>query len=133
MSSTSTGDQPAPSGIVLPPGASRKRKSSWFRETRNRHTVFRAGVFIAGLLLVLTGAAMWLVSALLSAPPVFIGLWMWSREFHWGHRLFKAFLHKTRSLWSRAKARPLRWAIITVGGIGLAWAAYWAVRHYGPF
>src|SRR3712207_8576722 len=51
-------------------------------------------LFRSGLLLILVGAAMWLVSALLAAPPAFAGLWVWSREFHWGHRLFRWFLRR---------------------------------------
>ena len=123
------GEQPAPSGIVLPPGAGRSRWWSWFRESRNRHLLFRTGVFLVGLLLILVGAAMWLVSVLLAVPPVFVGLWVWSREFRWGHRLFAAFLGQARSLWSRVKARPVRWAFITAGGVGVAWAGYWALGH----
>ena len=95
--------------------------------------MWRAGVFVVGLLLILTGAAMWVISALLAAPPAFAGLWVWSREFHWGHRLFRGFLHRARSMWSRARARPLLWGFITLAGIGGAWATYWAWGRYGPW
>jgi hypothetical protein len=37
-------EQPARSGIALPPGVSRSRRWSWFRENRGRHRLFRAGV-----------------------------------------------------------------------------------------
>ena len=132
MVSRAAAERPARSGIVLPPGTtSRSRCWSWCRENRSRHRLLRVGVFVVGLLLILLGAAMWLFSALLSAPPVFVGLWLWSREFHWGHRLFKAFLRRARSLASRMKARPMRWAVITVAGVGVAWAVYWAWGHYG--
>jgi hypothetical protein len=131
VASTRAEEQPARSGIVLPPGVSRSRWWSWFRENRGRHRLFRAGVFVVGLLLILVGAAMWLLSALLALPPVFVGLWLWSREFHWGHRLFTAFLRRAWSLWSRVRARPTRWAFITLGGVGVACAAYWAWGHYG--
>jgi hypothetical protein len=124
-------DQPAQSGFALPPGVSRSRRWSWFRENRGRHRLFRAGVFVVGLLLILVGAAMWLLSLLLALPLVFLGLWVWSREFYWAHRLFGAFLRRARSLWSRVKSRPVRWAVITVGGVGVACAGYWAWGHYG--
>jgi hypothetical protein len=129
MASTRADEEPAPSGIDLPPGVNWSRGWSWFRVTRSRHRALRVGVFVVGLLLVLAGAAAWLVSALLSLPAVFLGLWVWSREFHWGHRLFKGFLRHARSLWSRVKARPLRWALITIAGVGSAWGAYWALQH----
>ena len=132
MVSTAAEERPARSGIALPPGTtSRSRWWCWCRETERRHRLLRVGVFVVGLLLILVGVVMWLVSALLAVPPVFVGLWLWSREFHWGHRLFKAFLGRARSLSSRVKARPMRWAVVTVAGVGVAWALYWVWGHYG--
>jgi hypothetical protein len=131
VASTRAEEQPARSGIALPPGVSRSRWWSWFRENRGRHRLFRVGVFVVGLILVLVGGAMWLVSLLLAVPPVFVGLWVWSREFHWGHRLFRSFLRRAASLWSRVRSRPVRWAVITLGGVGVACAGYWAWLHYG--
>ena len=131
MGSKRADDQPARSGIALPPGVSRSRRWSWFRENSGRHRLFRAGVFVVGLLLILVGAAMWLLSLLLAVPPVFVGLWVWSREFQWAHRLFRAFLRRAGSLWSRVKSRPVRWAAITLGGVSVACAGYWAWGHYG--
>jgi hypothetical protein len=87
--------------------------------------VFRAGVFVAGLVLVVVSAVAWLLSALLAAPAMFLGLWVWAQEFHWARRLFRAFLHRARALWARMRARPVRWTLITVGGIAAAWGAYW--------
>ena len=133
MPSTKTRPRPDPSGFTRPVGASRSGWLSWFRDRQHRHAMWRAGVFVVGLLLILVGAAMWLVSALLAAPPAFAGLWVWSREFHWGHRLFRWFLRRARSLWSRARERPMRWGLITLGGIGAAGAAYWAWGRYGPW
>jgi hypothetical protein len=108
----------------MPRGVNRAK--GWFRETKTRHRVFRVGVFLVGVGLVVGGATMWLVSTVLSLPVVFLGLWVWSREFHWGHRLFRAFLRWAESLWCRVRSHPVRWAILTVGGVGAAWAAYWA-------
>jgi hypothetical protein len=131
VASTQAEDEPARSGIALPPGVSRSQWWSWFRENRGRHRLFRVGVFVVGLALILVGAAMWLLSLLLAVPPVFVGLWVWSREFSWAHRLFGAFLRRAWSLWSRVKKRPVRWALITLGGVSLAGAGYWAWGHYG--
>ena len=133
MSATKTRDKPERSGLIVPPAARRFRWCSWFRAGRSRHLVFRAGVFVVGLGLILLAAAMWLISALLAAPPAFAGLWLWAHEFHWGHRLLLGFVRRVRSLWSRAKARPMRWCVITLGGITAAWAAYWAWGRYGPW
>ena len=133
MASTRAEGEPAPSGIDLPPGVNWSRELRWFREYRIRHRVLRVGVFAVGLLLVLAGATAWLVSTLLSLPAVFLGLWVWSREFHWGHRLFKGFLQHAQALWSRVKARPVRWTLITIGGVAVAWGAYRALGHFQLF
>jgi hypothetical protein len=93
-------------------------------------TIYRAGTFVVGLLLVLVGLAMWLFSVLLTVPPIFAGLWVWSREFDWGHRLFHAFLRRARSLWSRVKQRPARWALMTVTGVAAGAAGYWLMAQY---
>jgi len=85
---------------------------------------------VLGLLLVLVGVAMWLFSVLLTVPPIFAGLWVWSREFDWGHRLFHAFLRRARSLWSRVKQRPRRWTALTVTGVVAGAAAYWGIAHH---
>jgi hypothetical protein len=131
MASTRSEEPPAPSGIALPPGVSRSRRWNWFRDNRSRHRLFRAGVFVIGLLLILVGAGLWLFSVFLSLPPVFVGLWLWSREFHWAHRLFRVFLRSARKLWSGVKSHPVRWAGLTLGGVCVAWAGYWALGHYG--
>lgn len=130
MASTRADEPPARSGIDLPLGVNRSREWIWFRENRRRHLPFRAGVFAVGLVLIAVGAALWLISALLCMPAVSLGLWVWSREFHWGHRLFTGFLKRAQSLWLRAKAQPARWALITIGGVAAAWAGYWAVGHF---
>jgi len=104
---------------------------TWFHWNRSRHRVLRVGVFCFGLILILLGGALWLVSMLFAAPLMFAGLWVWSREFHWGHRLFTGFLKRLRALWSRVRARPVRWTVITVCGIASAAAAYWAWGHFG--
>ena len=104
---------------------------AWFRRSRGRHHPFRVGVFVAGLLLLLVGAVAWLLSALLAAPPTLLGLWVWSKEFHWAHRLLTWFRRRCAALWTRVRARPFRWTLITVGGVAAGWGAYWAWSPLG--
>jgi hypothetical protein len=106
---------------------------TWCRANRSRHRVLRVGVFVVGLVLILLGATMWLITSLAAVPLMFVGLWVWSREFHWGHRLHRGFCRRAESLWSRVKAGPVRWAFITAAGIAVAVAGYWAWGRYGPF
>ncbi|HYO40395.1 MAG TPA: hypothetical protein VER39_12155 [Nocardioidaceae bacterium] len=110
---------------------SRSRWWTWLRGTRGRHQFLRAGVFVAGLFMMLLGAFMWLFSLLLAVPPLFVGLWVWSREFHWGHRLYRAFLRRAGSLWARIKLRPARWGLLTAAGLAAAVAGYWAWGYFG--
>jgi hypothetical protein len=133
VASSRAEEPPAGSGIVLPPGVSPSKRWTWFRATPHRHRLLRVGVFVAGLLLMMAGLTLWLASVLLAAPLMFVGLWVWSREFHWGHRLFRGFLRRLAGLWSRVRSRPVRWTLLTVGGIAVAWAGYWAWGRFGPF
>ena len=91
---------------------------------------FRGGVFLAGLVLVLVGAALWMFSVLLTLPPLFAGLWIWSSEFRWGHRLLRIFTGHAHQLWGRVRARPLRWSARTVLGVASGAAASWAASHF---
>lgn len=129
MASSRVEEPPAPSGISLPLGVNRAR--GWFRATRARHRLYRVGVFLAGVVLTVVGATMWLISTVLSLPAVFLGLWVWSREFHWGHRLFTWFMRRARDMWCRVQAHPLRWTVYTVAGVASAWLAYWAWVQHG--
>lgn len=69
-------------------------------------------------------------SVLLTVPPVFAGLWVWSGESDCGYRLFHSFLRRARSLWSRVQQRPGRWAVMTLIGLAAGAAGYWLIGHY---
>jgi len=100
------------------------------RTTPGLSTVWKVGVFIAGLLFVALGGALAVLPGPLTIPPVLIGLWIWSTEFAWAKRLFESFQRKARQAWAHAKVHPVSSALITVGGLALAGAAFWAVGHY---
>ena len=100
------------------------------RSTPGLSTVWKVGVFIAGLLFVVLGAALAVLPGPLTIPPVLIGLWIWSTEFAWAKRLFQSFQRKARQAWEHAKLHPLSSTLITVGGLAAAGAAFWAVGHY---
>ena len=92
--------------------------------------VWRVGVFLAGLLFVALGIALAVLPGPLTIPPVLVGLWIWSTEFDWAKRLFTSFQQKAKDAWAHAKQHPVSSAIITVGGLALAGAVFWAVGHY---
>jgi hypothetical protein len=85
----------------------------------------RAGIFSLGLVLNLLGAAAWLLSALLMAPLMLAGLWIWSHEFPWAGRLLDRFHTWARALWRRITARPVRWGVSTATSLSGTATAYW--------
>ena len=93
--------------------------------------VYRVGVFLAGLLFVALGVALAVLPGPLTIPPVLLGLWIWSTEFEWARRFFVSFKQKARDAWAHARQHPVSSALITVGGLAAAGAAFWAVGHYG--
>ncbi len=88
---------------------------------------YRCGVFVVGLLAVLLGGALWLLSVLLAAPAVLAGVWLWSREFHWARRLLGVLSRYGKRLSARVRRRPLRWALITAAGLAVGAGTCWAV------
>jgi len=108
-------------------------RDSWRTRVRAkpglRH-VYRAGVFLAGLIFVILGFALAALPGPLTIPPVLFGLWIWSTEFRWAQKLFQSFRRKGMAAWAHAKAHPVSSAAITVGGIAAAIAAFWAVQHF---
>ncbi|GAA5116668.1 hypothetical protein GCM10023339_25870 [Alloalcanivorax gelatiniphagus] len=109
-------------------------KDSWRDRVRAKPgvaQVWRIGVFVAGLLCVALGVALAVLPGPLTIPPVLLGLWIWSTEFHWARRFFDTFKAKARDTWAHAKMHPVTSIAITVGGLVAAAAAFWAVRHFG--
>ncbi len=127
---TPTYEGPHGSGRASRPRDPRHGWRAWLRRKPAVGPCFRFGVFLAGLVLVLAGAALWLFSALLTLPPVLAGLWIWSKEFHWGHRLFHAFLHRARRVWASVRVRPLRWSVLTAVGVASGAGGSWAIGHF---
>jgi hypothetical protein len=91
---------------------------------------YRVGVFVAGLLCIILGFALAVLPGPLTIPPVLLGLWIWSTEFEWAHKLFEKFREKGREAWAHAKRHPVSSGVLTVGGLVAAGAAFWAVQHY---
>ena len=93
-------------------------------------TAYRLGIFVAGLLLILLGAALTVLPGPLTIPPVLAGLYVWSTEFAFARRFFAAFRRKAVAAWQHAKQHPVSSAAITVGGLAAAGVAIWAVGHF---
>jgi putative transmembrane protein PGPGW len=100
------------------------------RENPALHQVWRVLVFVAGLLCVAAGFALAVLPGPLTIPPVLLGLWIWSSEFAWAQRLFRACARQARAAWQHAKQHPVSSIVITVGGIAAVLVAAWAVRRF---
>ena len=91
---------------------------------------YRVGVFVVGLLCIAAGVALAALPGPLTIPPMLLGLWIWSSEFAFAKRLFDAMKVKADQAWDHAKAHPVSSAVITIGGIAAAIAAFWAIQHF---
>jgi hypothetical protein len=110
----------------VPRGSFRDR----VRGKRGVGPFWRVGVFVAGLVCIAAGFALAVLPGPLTIPPILLGLWIWSTEFQWAHRLFEKFREKGQEAWAHAKRHPVSSTVLTVGGLVLAGAAFWAVSHY---
>ncbi len=116
------------------PTAGTDARDGWRERLRRfpvRNRCYRGLVFIGGLVLVVVGGVLWMFSVVLMLPVALAGLWLWSTEFLWGRRLFRAFVGWGRRLWKRIKARPRRWTMITLASIATGALAYWLIGRSG--
>ena len=91
---------------------------------------WRVGVFAVGLVFVALGVALAVLPGPLTIPPVLFGLWIWSTEFSWARRFFLTFRRKGREAWAHARRHPVSSGAITVGGLAVAAAVFWAVARF---
>lgn len=87
-------------------------------------------VFVVGLLLIAVGVGLAVLPGPLTIPPVLLGLWVWSTEFEWAHRMLSPFKKKAKDAWAHAKRHPVSATLLTVGGLAAATVAFWATSHY---
>ncbi len=127
--STDSAPNPTP-GLGEPAPAPR---NGWRDRTRRKPGIghaYRVGVFLLGLALIALGVALAFLPGPLTIPPVLLGLYVWSTEFSWAHKLFERFREKGREAWDHARRHPVSSSVITVGGLVGAGVAIWAVTHY---
>jgi uncharacterized membrane protein YbaN (DUF454 family) len=93
-------------------------------------TLRRVVVFVAGLLLIVTGLVLIVLPGPLTIPPVLLGLWVWSREFEFARRWLRPVQEKGAVAWEQAKAKPFHTTAITVLGLAGAGVFIWAALRY---
>jgi Putative transmembrane protein (PGPGW) len=92
--------------------------------------VWRLGVLLLGMSLIVLGLVLTVLPGPLTIPPVLLGLWVLSTEFAWAHRLFTAFKERARATWALAAHRPVMSMVVTLAGIATAAVAFWALGHF---
>jgi uncharacterized membrane protein YbaN (DUF454 family) len=93
-------------------------------------TLRRVVVFVAGLLLIMTGLVLIVLPGPLTIPPILLGLWLWSREFAFARRWLKPVQVRGAVAWEQAKATPVRTAMVTLLGLVAASLVIWAALRY---
>jgi len=137
---TSTGSRAAgrqeeasPTEGEEPKGPAKSPGGGWRERVRSKpglSQAYRAGVFFLGLLFIVLGFALVVLPGPLTIPPVLFGLYIWSTEFEFAHKVFESFKEKAREAWDHAKRKPISSALITVGGLVAAGVVVWAVTTY---
>jgi hypothetical protein len=99
------------------------------RSTAGLGQVYRVGVFIAGMLLIVLGFALVLVPGPFTIPPILLGLWIWSTEFPFAQRLFESVKLRGKKAWERVRTHPVVWTFVGLGGLTTNGVAAWALVY----
>jgi uncharacterized membrane protein YbaN (DUF454 family) len=93
-------------------------------------TLRRVVVFVAGLLLIITGLVLIVLPGPLTIPPILLGLWLWSREFEFARRWLRPMQEKGAVAWEKAREKPVHTSVVTVLGLVGAGMVVWATFRY---
>lgn len=87
-------------------------------------------LFVAGLLLILTGLVLIVLPGPLTIPPILVGLWLWSLEFEFARRWLHPVRVKGAVAWRQARARPVWTTTVTALGLAGAVLVVWATLRF---
>jgi uncharacterized membrane protein YbaN (DUF454 family) len=90
----------------------------------------RVVVFVAGLLLIVTGLVLVVLPGPLTIPPILLGLWLWAREFEFARRWLRPVRAKAVLARARAREHPVHTTVVTVLGLVGAAVVVWAGVRY---
>jgi uncharacterized membrane protein YbaN (DUF454 family) len=93
-------------------------------------TLRRIIVFVAGLLLIITGMVLIVLPGPLTIPPILLGLWLWSREFEFARRWLRPVQEKGAIAWEKGREKPVHTTVVTVVGLVGAAVIIWAILRY---
>jgi hypothetical protein len=90
----------------------------------------RVVLFVAGLLLILTGLVLVVLPGPLTIPPVLAGLWLWSLEFEFARHWLRPVRVHGAGAWAKAREKPVHTTVVTVLGLVGAGIAIWMALRY---
>jgi hypothetical protein len=93
-------------------------------------TLRRVVVFVAGLLLIITGLVLIVLPGPLTIPPILLGIWLWSREFEFARRWLGPVRARGAVAWEQAKRKPVHTTVVTVLGLVGAAVIVWAALRF---
>jgi uncharacterized membrane protein YbaN (DUF454 family) len=93
-------------------------------------TLRRVVLFLAGLLLIITGLALIVLPGPLTIPPILLGLWLWSLEFEFARHWLHPIRQKGAVAWDQAREKPVHTTVVTVLGLVGAAIMIWASLRY---
>ena len=103
------------------------RHSSMATMTRS---VRRVLLFLAGLVLIITGLVLVVLPGPLTIPPILLGLWLWSLEFEFARRWLRPVRERGAVAWEQAREKPVRTGLVTALGLVGAAVLIWAALRY---
>jgi uncharacterized membrane protein YbaN (DUF454 family) len=93
-------------------------------------TLRRVVLFVAGLLLIVTGLVLIVLPGPLTIPPILLGLWLWSLEFEFARHWLRPVKEKGAAAWDQAQEKPVHTSVVTVLGLVGAAVLIWAALRY---
>ena len=110
-------EEQQPAGILERLTQQAKRLRSWVHQRPRGAQIWRGGIAIAGLVVIIAGVVLlplpgpgWLI--------IFAGIGIWATEFSWARSLLKSVRHAVGK-WTAWIERQPRWLTILAGGTGL--------------
>jgi uncharacterized membrane protein YbaN (DUF454 family) len=93
-------------------------------------TLRKVVLFVAGLLLIITGLVLVVLPGPLTIPPILLGLWLWSLEFEFARHWLHPIKVKGGQAWEQAKEKPVHTTVVTVLGLIGAAVLVWVTFRY---
>ena len=100
------------------------------RRTPGGAQLLQVLVFLLGLLFILLGIALVALPGPLTIPPILLGLYIWSTEFGWAHRLLERAKVSACEAWEKAKEKPVTSGLVTVSGLIALGVGIYLVGRY---